>query len=88
VGVGGHVSGHGLVNLSVVVSQHLAGITVLASRGREHRRLHVNRVSAYSFTVVGTLPPGRWTVTIRYGTPRAYGADPSSQLHVTVRRPL
>jgi hypothetical protein len=88
VGVGGHVNGDGLVNLSVVVSQHLAGITALANRGREHRRLHVKRVSAYSFTVVGTLPPGRWTITIRYGTPRAYGADPSSLLHVTVRRPL
>jgi len=84
VGVGGRVNGSGLVNLSVVVTQHLAGITALASRGREHRRLRVERVSAYSFRLVGTLPPGRWTVTIRYGTPRAYGADPSSQLHVRV----
>jgi len=88
VGVGGHVSRAGVVNLSVVVTQRLRGITVVASRGREHRRLRVERVSAYSFTVGGTLAPGRWTVTIRYGTPRAYGADPSSKLHLTVRRLL
>ena len=84
VGFGGHVSDSGLVNLSVVVTQHLGGITAVASRGREHRRLRVERVSAYSFRLVGTLPPGRWTVTIRYGTPRAYGADPSSKVHLTV----
>ena len=88
VGVGGHVSGSGVVNLSVVVSQRLRGITALASRGREHRRLRVERVSAYSFIIVGTLAPGRWTITVHYRTPRAYGADPSSQLHVTVRHPL
>lgn len=87
VGVGGHVSGAGVVDLSVVVSQRLTGITAVATRGREHRSLRVERVSAYSFTVGGVLAPGRWIVTIRYRTPRVYGADPSSQLHVTVRPP-
>jgi hypothetical protein len=88
VRIGGGVSGSGLVNLSVSVGYRLAGITALASRGGEHRTLRVSRLSTYSFRVAGSLSPGRWTVTIRYRTPRAYGAEPSSRLRLTVPNPL
>jgi hypothetical protein len=57
---------------------------VVARLGAQQRRLTVRRGPHYVYRATGTLPPGVWTVTIRYRMSRRPGYRPASVMRLTV----
>jgi hypothetical protein len=79
-----HFSPSGRVSLLIRPVVRLMGVSVVARRGRQQRRLSVSRRSRYLYRAAGTLAPGAWTVTIRYRTSRRPGSQPSSVMRLTM----
>lgn len=74
----------GRFSLRIHVGIRLRRVTVLAHQHGALIRLHVRRLSRFSYRVTGRLRAGNWTVRIRYWTLRAGWRRPTSALRVTV----
>lgn len=70
--------------LRIHVGIRLRRVTALAHQRGALIRLHVRRLSRFTYRVTGRLRTGSWTVRIRYWTRRTGWRRPTSALRVTV----